>query len=196
MKTLRLSAAAALAVLLTCTPALAQRVVTTNRTNDETRNIDVSMGRTSELRIREPVTVNEDGDWITGIGEGGRFIVELSDRHTDERVEFTRRNDGRMHMTYTVNGTASTMTAAARARTAAMISRAVRDFGMGAEDRVGKLRLRGGVGAVLREVEALEDASVKRRYLDALQRGASLTERESSLVAEARRRLDTASNPR
>ncbi|HEX8394095.1 MAG TPA: hypothetical protein VF665_17260 [Longimicrobium sp.] len=178
-----------LGALLACAPCAAQR-----STTSESRMVEQHDGYRMEVRMRGPVEVNEAGDWVESIGPGGRLIVEESGRGPDRRAEFTRGADGGVQVAYVVDGRTRAMDAAGREWARGMVLRAVREGGLGAERRVARLRSRGGVPAVLREIGMIRGDSGKRLYFNALLGGSPLSDGEmrSTLAAVGRElRSDT-----
>lgn len=178
-----LAAAPLLGALLVCAPLRAQET-----SRHEARMVEQSDGHRLEVSLRGPVEVNEAGDWVESMGPGGRLLIDESGRGPSRRAEFTRGDDGQVRVAYSVDGRTRAMDAAGREWARAMVLRAVRENGLGAERRVARLRARGGVPAVLREIGRINSDSGQRLYFNALTSGTPLSDSEMAATLAAVRR--------
>ncbi|HEX5725486.1 MAG TPA: hypothetical protein VFX98_08465 [Longimicrobiaceae bacterium] len=148
------------AALLLAVPAAAQR--------HESNVIHVDGNHRLEVRLSGQVDFNDEGDWVTAVGPGGRLLVEERGRGDDRRVEFTPGGDGGVAVRYLVDGRARALDEEGRAWARRVIREAVRENGLGAERRVARIRARRGVGGVLEEVAGIRSDVAKRVYYRAL----------------------------
>lgn len=184
IRTLSLAAALLLAV-----PACAQRHETTS---ERTHIVQEHNGQRLEVRMRGDVEFNDDGNWVQRVSPGGSVRVEERTRGTTRRAEFTPGQGGRVDVRYQVDGHPRQMDARGREWASAAILQAVRGSGLGARERVARLRQRGGVPAVLNEVGRMRDDGARRAYYQALVTGQPLSPADMSRVlANVHRRMDS-----
>lgn len=177
--------------LLLSVPACAQRQSTHVEHRGESHVVQRNGDHRLEIRMRGDVEVNDEGNWVQRIGPGGRLLVEERTGGTTRRAEFTPGGGGRVQMRYSVNGQAREMDAAGREWARAAILEAVRGSGLGAAQRVARLRQRGGVPAVLDETRRIRSEVVKRAYYQALFAGAPLSAAEMQRVMADVGRMDS-----
>lgn len=181
--TIRLTCILALAVFAAAVPAQAQRERTHVQVDGETHLVDDNGSRRREMRLRGDVQINDAGDWVTFVGPGGLFTVEEREGGTTRRVEF-RPGDGGARARYSVNGGERSLDAAGRAWAQGLILHAVRQSGLGAPQRVARIRARGGVSGVLAEIGRLEGDAARRAYYNALLGGEPLSTDEFGRVMD------------
>ena len=177
--------------LLLSAPACAQRQSTHVEHRGETHIVQRNNDHRLEIRMRGDVEVNDEGNWVQRLGPGGSLRVEERTGGTTRRAEFTPGQDGRVQLSYAVNGRAREMDAAGREWARAAIIQAVRSSGLGARQRVARLRERGGVSAVLDETRQLRSEVVKRAYYQALFAGEPLSSAEMQRVMADVGRMDS-----
>ncbi|MBW3656864.1 MAG: hypothetical protein KY444_12250 [Gemmatimonadetes bacterium] len=183
IRTLSLAAALLLAV-----PASAQR----HERSEQTHIVQEHNGQRLEVRIRGDVEMDEDGSWVGRVSPGGSVMVEERTRSTTRRVDFTPGQGGRVDVRYQVDGREREMDARGREWASAAILQAVRGSGLGARERVARLRPRGGVPAVLNEVGRMRGDAARRAYYQALFAGPPLSPSDMSRVlAEVDRQMDS-----
>lgn len=139
-------------------------------------------GHRREIEIRGRAAVNEAGDWVESVSDGGRMVIEEDDGRTERRAEFVRGDGGGVAVRYFVEGRERALDGEGRAWIQASIRRAVREDGFGAQERVARIRARSGVAGVLREVAALRGDVARRAYYTALFAGDPLSAGETRQV--------------
>ncbi|HEX6373546.1 MAG TPA: hypothetical protein VF006_31765 [Longimicrobium sp.] len=151
--------------------------------NNETRIVDDNGRRRMEIRSRGAVEFNDAGDWVTSVAAGGQFTVEERDGGSERRIEF-RPGDRGPRVRYWVNGDERALDAAGRAWAQALVLRAVRESGLGADRRVARIRARSGVNGVLAEIGRIRSDVGRRMYYRALLGSGSLSAGEFARVME------------
>lgn len=188
-QTIRRTCILIFAALVAAAPAGAQRERSHIQNNGETHIIDDNGSRRLEMRLRGDVQINDAGDWVTSVGRDGLFTVEEREGGTTRRVEF-RPGDGGARARYSVNGNARALDAAGRAWAQRLILRAVRRSGLGAPQRVARIRARSGVTGVLAEIGELEGDVARRMYYNALLAGDPVSSAEfTRVMADVDRRM-------
>lgn len=120
-----------------------------------------------------------DVEWM----EEGATLVVTDGGAAVSRLELRAGREGRIERRYTRNGTAREYEPEGRAFLARILERLVRGTGMFARERVARFLGRGGVDAVLDEIDRLDDSSyVRRVYYVELLKQAPLSEGELSRV--------------
>lgn len=181
----RIRLALPLAALLLAVPACAQRTNEHREEREERSETWVSVndhdGRRTEVRTSGRVEFNDAGDWVTAVAPGGSLTVAQSGRGTDRRIDF-RPGNGGMRVRYSVDGDERPLDGAGRAWAQELIAQAVRESGLGAEQRVARIRARGGVNGVLGEIARLRSDTGRRAYYRALLGSGSLSNAEFARV--------------
>ncbi len=176
----RICLALPLAALLLAGPACAQRTQGTEQRQERSQTwVSVSDhgGQRTELRTSGRMAFNDEGDWVESVAPGAYLTAEERGRGPDRRIDF-RPGGGGVRVRYYVDGDERPLDAAGRAWAREMIGRAVRESGLGAEERVARARARAGVSGVLGEIARLRTDSGRRVYYHALLRGAPLSNAE------------------
>jgi hypothetical protein len=183
IRTLSLAAALLLAV-----PASAQR----HERSEQTHIVQEHNGHRLEVRLRGDVEFNDDGTWVQRVSPGGSLMVEERTRGTTRRADFAPGQGGRVDVRYQVDRRVREMDARGREWASAAILQAVRGSGLGARERVARLRQRGGVPAVLNEVGRMRGDGARRAYYQALLAGPPLSPADvSRVMADVDRRMDS-----
>lgn len=176
------------AALLLAVPAGAQR----HERSEQAHILQEHDGHRLEVRMRGDVEINEDGNWVQRVSPGGSVMVEERTRGITRRADFTAGQGGRVDVRYQVDGRVRQMDARGREWASAAILQAVRGSGLGARERVARLRQRGGVPAVLTEVGRMRGDGARRAYYQALIAGHPLSAADMSRVmADVDRRMDS-----
>lgn len=184
MRTIRL--ALPLAALLAALPACAQRTHREEPREEHSEtwvSINDHDGHRQEVRTSGNVEFNEQGDWVTSVAPGGYLTVSESGRGPDRRIEF-RPGEGGVRVRYYVDGDERELDAQGRAWARAMIDSAVRESGLGAGQRVARIRARDGVGGVLTEIGRLRSDTGRRAYYRALLASGEMSNAEFARVME------------
>jgi hypothetical protein len=182
----RIRLALPVAALLLAVPACAQRTQGSEHREGRGQtwiSVNDHDGQRTELRTSGRVTFNDEGDWVTAVAPGAYLTAEERGRGPDRRIDF-RPGDGGARVRYYVDGDERPLDAAGRAWAREMIGRAVRESGLGAEDRVARLRARGGVNAVLGEIAGLRSDTGRRVYYKALLAGGPMSNAEFARVMD------------
>jgi hypothetical protein len=189
----RIRLALPLAALLLAVPACAQRTGEHREEREGRSETWISVndegGRRTEVRTSGGVDFNDAGDWVTSVAPGGYLLLAQSGRGTDRRIEF-RPGNGGMRVRYTVDGDERPLDGAGRAWAQELIGQAVRESGLGAEQRVARIRARGGVNGVLGEIARLRSDTGRRVYYRALLASGSMSNAEfARVMADVGRRM-------
>lgn len=181
----RIRLALPFAALLLAFPACAQR---SERTGHHERgetwvSVNDHDGRRTELRSTGDVEFNDAGDWVVSVAPGAALTASESGRGRDRRIEFRPGQNG-MRVRYYLDGDQRPLDAAGRTWAQGMISRAVREGGLGVGARVARIRARSGVAGVLADARRLETDSGRRAYYGALLGSGTMSNAEFARVME------------
>ena len=162
---------------LTCAAADADWNQVSNRSNNGRHTITMSR-RGCDLEVRLEGDVEFDGEaiGIARMGRGSRVRIEEDDGRTARYLEVRPGNGGAPEFMYRVNGAEREFDGQARAWYRAVMLQLFRRAGFAAEERVQSLLARGGVDAVLRELDLLESDYVQAKYISELVEQAELNE--------------------
>lgn len=136
-----------------------------SNTNDGRRTIKWSGSECSgELIVEGDVEFDPAFTRITGISSGGRVQITTEEGGVERRVTITPANSG-VAYDYRVNGDRREMDAAAQEWLSSTLLFMFRRFGFMADERAMSIMQRGGVNALLTEVDQLRSDYVRSRYL-------------------------------
>lgn len=153
--------AAVAAVLAGGGEAAAQR----EHRSETTHIITDDDGRRMERRFSGEIEVRPDGRAVARMGTGARLsIEEARPGQPERRMELRPDGDGRVRTLYFERGERVDPDAGDRAWMERMIVDAVRENGLGAEQRIRHIRRTQGADGVLREIERIENDGDKRHY--------------------------------
>src|SRR5688572_30052952 len=129
-----------------------------------------------------PVAFTADERDVATLGATGR--VQLHERTLDWERELvvTRDAAGRLQRVYTADGRAAAYDATAQAWVGRLIQDLARESGAGAPARVSRIRARGGVPAVLAEIDDIEGSGAKRKHYEALLESGGLSAGDVDLI--------------
>lgn len=145
-----------------------------------------------EVRVEGDVEFGPDFRSVQRLGSGGLLRIQEEEGSTERRLEVTPGPDGSPRYAYRVDGRERAFDASAEAWFRGMLLQVFRRGGFMAGERVQALLERGGVDAVLRELELLEADHVFARYTEELMSRADLDEdRMVDLIGRARTRIDS-----
>ena len=105
---------------------------------------------------------------ISSVFEGGSVLVEEKHHGQSRRYEVTRNANGQLSRSYYVNGSAQPIDDNAKKWIAQLVLEAVRQGGFDADARVQRILRRGGVKAVLAEIDMIHSDYAKRVYFQSL----------------------------
>ncbi|CAN5873286.1 hypothetical protein BH23GEM5_BH23GEM5_07310 [soil metagenome] len=126
-------------------------------------------GRTTWIRSEGNVEFTDDDRDVRRISPGGRLSIEERGwGSTDRRMEYVGLANGAVQRTYLENGRAATLDGQAQSWVNQMILNLVREHAVGAEPRARRILARGGVSAMLSEIEQIRSSSAKRIYYNVL----------------------------
>ena len=131
-------------------------------------------GHKRRLEIRGKAEFNDDYSDVVNVSEGGWVIIEEHLDSQSQRYEVRRDMAGNLTRAFFVNGAVRTLDDTARKWLAKFVLDAVRQGGLDAERRVQRLLSKGGVPAVLAEIDQIEGDYAKRRYYQELIKQANL----------------------
>jgi hypothetical protein len=126
------------------------------------------------IRGRGKVTFNDAEDDVAAIAGGGRFEIEHEDGSTTRTYLVTNRS-GRMERRYRVNDKDTPLDAEAVKWRGALILEFIRRSGYDAEARAARIRKRGGIDALVREIAAIHSDGVRSTYLKVALRDSGTT---------------------
>jgi len=153
--------AAVAAVLAGGGEAAAQR----EHRSETTHIITDDNGRRMERRFSGVIEVRQDGRAVARMGAGARLTIEEArPGQPERRMELRPDGDGRVRTLYYEGGERADPDAGDRAWMERMIVDAVRENGLGAEQRIRSIRRTQGVDGVLREIERAGSDGARRGY--------------------------------
>ena len=152
-------------------------------TEAETRTVRIRRGRCRlDLEMEGRVRFNEELTDVVSISSGGKFELEETDE-VKRRVEIESVG-GTLRRRYFVDGAERPFDAEAQRWLGETILTLERRSGFLAEQRTAQLLSRGGVPALLTEVEQLQSDHVRRRYLGKALESGRVTPAEASRILE------------
>lgn len=131
-------------------------------------------GLKRRLQVRGKAEFNDDYSDIVSVSEGGWVIVEEHTGSQSYRYEVRRDIGGNLTRAFFVNGSARPLDDTARRWLAKFVLDAVRQGGFDAEKRVQRILSKGGVPAVLAEIDLIPGDYAKRKYYQELLKQANL----------------------
>lgn len=134
--------------------------------------------RCAHVELFGDVSFNDDQTEIVRIAPGAHIVIEERASDGQYRRFSAVNNDGTTVRDYTENERPASFDGDARAWLTAMIQEFVRESGVGAKERVGRIRERGGVSAVLAEIDRINSTGAKRAYYEALLDDGELADRD------------------
>lgn len=138
-----------------------------SNTNNGSRTIKWSGSECSgELIVEGDVRFDPTFTQITGISRGGRVRLTTEEDGVERRVTITPANAG-VGYDYRVNGDRRELDEAGREWLSSTLLFTFRRFGFMADERATSIMQRGGVNALLAEVDQLASDHVRSRYLAA-----------------------------
>ena len=166
--------------------AAQERGTTRTRTRsgvDHTVHVSTHDGTRHEVLLEGDVEFTDDDRGVARLSPGGWFTIEQSRRGQPTRRVEWRDVSGQVRQTYLENGERRAPDAGARAWIDRVLREAILESGVGAERRVARIRARGGVPAVLAEIERIRPDGAKRIYYNnLLTAGARLSDAETARV--------------
>ncbi|HET7459172.1 MAG TPA: M56 family metallopeptidase, partial [Gemmatimonadaceae bacterium] len=130
------------------------------------------------------VKFNEDETDVAGISSDGHVTIERSQNGREQRLEIVPDGRGGLSRRYLENGREADPSAA-RAMLAELIPGAARELALDPNGRVARLRRRGGIANVLRDIALVRSDDAKRKYYDALITSGRVPADTLSLIARA-----------
>ena len=118
-----------------------------------------------EVELKGEIELNEEESDVVSISPGGFLEIKEKVGRTRYQLLFEGESGGRLTRNYKVNGRRVDVSEIDREWLADVIARIVRETGVDAERRVGRILARDGVNGVLDEVDLIESSSSKTRYL-------------------------------
>jgi beta-lactamase regulating signal transducer with metallopeptidase domain len=119
---------------------------------------------TYEIEARGDVKFNRDVTDIESISNGGSFTIEQHVGDDTKRLVVRPRDDGTLDRVYSENGARREFDSTARAWLAEALVALDRQTAFAVDQRVPAILERGGVDAVLREIELMSGDYARRRY--------------------------------
>ena len=134
--------------------------------------------RCVRVEMHGEVTFNEEQTEIEQIGPDAHLVIEERTAGGVLRHFSAMNHDGTTVRDYSEDGRPASFDSDARAWLSAMIQEFVRESGANAKGRVARIRERGGVPAVLSEIDRINSTGAKRAYYEALLDDADLASRD------------------
>jgi hypothetical protein len=160
--------------------------------NDDHRLSWSRPGCSVDIRIEGEVEFDADFRDVARLGRGARIRIAEEDGRTDRTLELTPGAGGAPQFEYEVDGDGRDFDAAARRWYEGMLLQIFRRGGFMAEERVRAILARGGVPAVLQELDEIPSDHVFASYVEELLRQAELDEAAVvDLVGRAEARVDS-----
>jgi hypothetical protein len=148
--------------------------------------------RCIEAQLRGAVGFNAEGDDVAWIAEGGRATFRERVGGMDRVAVLTPGGDGQVLRALRANGDPVPFDGEARAWLGRLVTELVRESAIEVKPRVQRIRARGGVRAVLTEVDRINSPSSKRAHLEALLDLGSLDADDlEQITARAARHLES-----
>ena len=150
------------------------------KTRDETQSVtrwehtDTDIGLKRRFETRGKLEFTDDYTDIKSVTEGGWVIIEEHRDRQSYRYEVRRDAAGQLTRMFYVNGVAQPLDATAKAWLAKFVLDAIRQGAFDAEKRVKTILERGGVAAVLAEINQISGDWAKRIYYEHLLKQANL----------------------
>ena len=149
-----------------------------------------SEGCSVDLRAEGKIEFNADFTDISGIGSGGFFRVDVTDRGVRRQLDVESRG-GALTRRWRVDGTERTYDADARAWFAAFLVELDRRTAIGVDLRLPQLIRQGGVDAVLKETALISSDYARSKYYTKLASVTKLTAAEVARVLQQASTLTT-----
>lgn len=118
-----------------------------------------------KMKMRGQVEFSDDARMITSISKRGYFKLYEKKRGTKREIEITQDNDGTLEFYYEVDGDEAEFDDDAREWLGDLLTETIYRTGMGADKRVAQLYDKGGVDAVLDDMDNIESDYVARLFL-------------------------------
>lgn len=139
---------------------------------------------------RGRVTLNEAEDDIATLSEGGRVVIETSERGVDRSYKVTNRN-GSLERRYQVNDKDATLDAEAIKWRGTMILEFIRRTGYDAVARTERIKKRGGIDALVAEIRQINSDGVRSIYLKAGLEAGTIKAGEAARLLELVRGIES-----
>jgi len=156
--------------LLTMVPAalLAQKNVTTSISNDKSI-ISVKDGKNNfRVEVKGSIELSENDDDVIGLSRGGYFEVSKKAFGKSRKVKIEPGNNGQLVKTYYEGRKKISFVPDGQKWLAEILQELVQTTTIGAAGRGNRIYNNGGVNAILREMENLEEGHVRATYFDFL----------------------------
>ncbi|MFQ5607210.1 MAG: M56 family metallopeptidase, partial [Candidatus Zixiibacteriota bacterium] len=125
-------------------------------------------GHRLDMRARGRIEFAEDDSDVSGLSDDGYLIIRERHRGDDREYEVSADGSGGLERVYYEDGRRAEIDDNAREWIGEMLARAIRNTGIGAEKRVGRILKSGGVDAVLDEIGLIESDHAMSIYYRAL----------------------------
>jgi hypothetical protein len=178
---------------LTCAEARTDWRSVNHNSNDDVSTIRMSRpGCDLAVRLEGEIEFDGDAIGIARMSRNARLRIEEDDGNRERWLEIVPGTGGAPSFEYRENGRDAAFDNAAREWYRAVLLQIFRRTGLAAEQRVAALLRRGGVAAVLEEVDNLDSDFVHTRYITELLEQAQLNEPQyRTVVANAARRVES-----
>ncbi|MDH4156676.1 MAG: M56 family metallopeptidase [candidate division Zixibacteria bacterium] len=135
-----------------------------------------------QVEMKGEIEFSDDDRSISSISKRGYIDIEEKTRTSKRELEITPARGGGFEYKYYVNRKEQKFDDEGQAWLADILIKLIRSTGVGAESRVERILAKGGVDAVLTEIDLIESSYVKREYYEALMDVADLSADDFSRI--------------
>ena len=154
-----------------------------NENDKSYQYISSSAGRCVQLALWGQVEFAPDGRDVTRLSRDGMFYLRERRADADRELQITPDGD-QPRYAYRVDGDLAPFDDDARGWLGDVLPEILRESGLNAPDRVARLRKRGGVDAVLADIEQTQSTSAKRAAYEALLSQGHLSDEDMERVLQ------------
>ena len=145
--------------------------------------ISSSAGRCLQVALWGKVEFTDDEHDVRQVSRDGRFYVRERRSNADRELTVTPGDGDAPRYAYSVDGERASFDDEGRGWLAELLPEVLRESGLNAKQRVGRIRRDGGVAAVLADIERTQSTSAKRAAYEALLQEGSLSSDDEARVA-------------
>ena len=153
--------------------------------NDDTsfQYISSSAGRCLQVALWGKVEFTDDERDVRSVSRDGRLYVRERRPNADRELTVTPGDADEPRYAYSVDGERASFDDEGRSWLAELLPTVLRESGLNARQRVGRIRREGGVAAVLADISRTQSTSAKRAAYEALLHDGTLSSDEEARVA-------------
>ena len=139
-------------------------------------------GHCIEARLEGEVKFSDDETTVASLGRGALAMFRERTRDSDRAVRFVPAPGGGVRARLFEDGREGELDAEGRAWLAGLLPKLLRETGVGAEERVERLRAQHGIDGALREIATIESGSGRRAHFVALLRSPGVSGDEAAAI--------------